>query len=182
MGKVVHRKPTHHLQIIIVLHLIILSLIYIYIYLWCLSKGDDHLLQLHAGPASDIDYEITKVLPVANNVHRTWPNLCGDHQWKHHQCHLLLTFGSLPVTETEAVKLPSIEKTTTSVWLDWYEYEEGKRLIRNYFFSSLNELMKPWGEEQPCEGQGRCDLHGPSSSPKEKLRDQQNLVVWDDTG
>ena len=28
------------------------------------------------------------------------------------------TFGSLPVTETEAVKLPSIEKTTTSVCVD----------------------------------------------------------------
>ena len=32
------------------------------------------------------------------------------------------TFGSLPVTETEAVKLPSIEKTTTSVWFDLYYF------------------------------------------------------------
>ena len=40
-----------------------------------------------------------------------------------------VTFGSFPVTETEAVKLPSIEKTTTSVWLQWNQHHHRHRNV-----------------------------------------------------
>ena len=71
------------------------------------QPGDD-LLQLHAGSARHVDDEVAEVLPVPdNNMTNDSEVTCLVSSHLTTSTELGRTFGSFPLTETLAVKLPS---------------------------------------------------------------------------